>query len=146
MYMYQYGLTIVVLTVCTYTDIRYRKIYRTAAAAYLALAALGHFATGDGTPVSFLAGMVPGLGFLLLSVAAKEEMGYGDGLLILACGFSLGFEFCMGFLLLAFLGAGIWAALLLVFRKGTRKSKIPLVPFLLAGAVLEGLLLIKFRT
>ena len=76
-------------------------------------------------------GALPGLFFLFLSRVTKEQLGYGDDLLILIAGISLGIWKITGILLLAFAGTFIRAVYL--FSKGTRKAHIAFLPFLLAG-------------
>ncbi len=136
--MIQYVVTCAVLAVCTCTDIRWRKIYRSVIAVHLLLALILHLALRDNTLWSVLMGLVPGIGCLLLSAGTRESMGYGDAFLILSCGFSLGSERVLAVMFTAFFCVGLWAVWLIVFRKGRKKTGIPFVPFLLAGAVVQG--------
>ncbi|MCD7736222.1 MAG: A24 family peptidase [Lachnospiraceae bacterium] len=137
--MYQYGLTGAVLLVCTYTDIRYRKIYKCLIMGHLVLALILHIMIRDSSFISVLAGIIPGLICLLLSALTRQALGYGDAMLILSCGFSLGGESCLAALLTAFFCVGAWAFILICFRHGKGKTEIPFVPFLLAGVVLQGM-------
>lgn len=70
--------------------------------------------------------------FLLLSKCTKESLGYADSWLIFNLGLYLGIWKLSVILCTAFLGAGMWAAVLLVRKKG-RKESIPFIPFLTAG-------------
>ncbi|MCD8336781.1 MAG: A24 family peptidase [Lachnospiraceae bacterium] len=137
--MMQAVLTGVVLVICSYTDIKNRKIYKSVIGAHLVLALIGHLALRDLTAVSILLGVVPGLGCILLSAVTKESMGYGDAFLIFSCGFSLGTDRVLAVMFTSFFCVGIWALWLVCFRHGKKKTAIPFVPFLLMGAVIQGL-------
>ncbi len=139
MKMVQYLISITALLFCTVTDLVCRKVYKLAAALYFLLAAAAHFILKDGMG-NALIGTFPGIVCLTLSALTKEAIGYGDSVLILLCGFSLGLGECLSALLLAFCCSGIFAVVLLAAKKGTRKSRIAFVPFLLIGTVLTGLL------
>ncbi|MCD8104032.1 MAG: A24 family peptidase [Lachnospiraceae bacterium] len=137
--MSQYVLTGTVLLVCVYTDIRYRKIYKWVIIAHLAASMILRLVMRDGLSGSIFTGTVPGLLCLALSFGTGQAIGYGDALLILSCGFSIGLQQGLAVLYTAFLCAGVWAAGLLLFRRGKRKTEIPFAPFMLAGAVIYGL-------
>ncbi|MCC8137289.1 MAG: A24 family peptidase [Clostridiales bacterium] len=137
--MSQYIVTCVVLAVCTYTDIRWRRIYRRMIAVHMVLAFVLLLALREHTLRSVLLGLVPGIGCLLMSAGTRESIGYGDAFLILSCGFSLGAENILAVLFTAFFCAGIWAVWLICFRKGKRKTCIPFAPFLFAGVLAQGL-------
>lgn len=137
--MYQSLLTGGVLAVCSYTDIRYRKIYSWITGIYLLLALLGHLASGALSPLGLAAGLVPGGVCFLVSWATRQGLGYGDSILIAICGISLGFWPCTLISFTAFFWSGIWAMILLCFRKAGRKKEIPFVPFLFLGMVLQRL-------
>lgn len=87
--------------------------------------------------IKIMCGSLPGLFFLLLSKATREQIGYGDGLLLLILGSSLGFwkvlEVLSAALCMVFFRA---VYLLLCHRK---KERIAFIPFLflsiLGGAV-----------
>jgi len=136
--MVQSVLTGVVLIICSYTDIKSQKIYKSVIAVHLVLALIGHLVIRDLTAVSILLGIVPGLGCILLSAVSKESMGYGDAFLIFSCGFSLGTDRVLAMLFTSFFCVGIWALWLVCFRHGKKKTAIPFVPFLLMGAVIQG--------
>ncbi|MCC8103054.1 MAG: A24 family peptidase [Clostridiales bacterium] len=137
--MVQSVLTGVVLVICSYTDIKSRKIYKSVIGVHLALALILHLAFRDLTWLSILLGIVPGLGCILLSALSKESMGYGDAFLIFSCGFSLGTDRVLAMLFTSFFCVGIWALWLVCFRHGKKKTAIPFVPFLLMGEVIQGL-------
>ena len=139
--IYQYMVTITALLICSFTDIRFRRVYRVVLTGYLILAVLGHL-TGTllGRSVSaeeIIAGMIPGIFCLILSFFTKQSLGYGDSILIVLCGLSLGFQMCFSLTLTAFFWSGIWALLIWRMGKADRKGEIPFVPFLLLGMMIQ---------
>ncbi len=83
---------------------------------------------------ALLCGLLPGAALLLLSLAAKERIGAGDGIAVLCCGCVLDFFQLCPALLCALLAAGLFG-LVLARKRKTRRISLPFVPFL-AGAVI----------
>lgn len=135
--MYQYLLTGTVLLFCSVTDIKYRRVYKTAVAVYYFLGLLGHLPAAPAVLVQTAAGLLPGACCLVLSWLSREGLGYGDSALILGCGLSLGLWDCLSVLFSAMLLSGIWAAGLLMTRRAGRKKEIPFVPFLFFGLLVQ---------
>lgn len=125
--------TILLLLYLSYEDIRYRKI-----SVYLLLAgyvmAAGYLIFARELELwEYLAGGCVGVFFLFLSMAG-ENIGTGDGVLIMLLGLLLGIRDQISLLLIAgMLCAAVAAALWITGRVG-RKSRLPFVPFLLAGS------------
>jgi len=153
--LYQYILTVSVFLICSVTDLRWRKIDKRILAVYLVLLSGGRAiqivgdcgAQGASAALSksipiimeMLAGIIPGIFCLALSFLTRQGLGYGDSVLILLCGMSIGFSDCMAVLCTAFFSSGIWALILLsVCRKG-RKSEMAFAPFLAAGILVLGI-------
>ena len=134
--MYQRLLTGIVLLGCSVTDLKSRRIYKAAAAGYLAFAFLGRVAGGMLFSIDFAFSLLPGLACLALSWVSRQSLGYGDSALILGCGLSLGFWPCVEILLFSFFLAGVWAIGLLLFRRAGRGKEIPFTPFLFLGLVI----------
>lgn len=85
--------------------------------------------------VSFLLHFVPGVVFVLLAWATREQIGMGDALLILVMGWYLNAIELVDVCLLAFFIAGLVALVLLVVIKKSKKFELPMVPFIFAGYV-----------
>lgn len=82
-----------------------------------------------------LAGAAVGVAFLGISKATGEAFGYGDSIVILILGISLGLWNLLALLMLSFLlAAGCSTVLLAVFHF-QRKTKLPFIPFLVASYV-----------
>ena len=79
--------------------------------------------------------LLPGAGFLTLSYISREQVGYGDGLLLLTVGIWLGFGQTFGVLTLGLILCSVLCGVLLMRKKIRKQDSIPLVPFLLLGFV-----------
>lgn len=126
--------TVVFLAMNSWLDIRRREISLLLTMVY----------AGCGIIYSILQGrkiqdvLIPaGIGILFLAAGliSRGAIGAGDCWILLALGALLDTEtyirmLCIGFFLVAF-----WSGILLVIRRKSRKTEIPLVPFLLAGYI-----------
>ncbi|CEA07459.1 Type IV leader peptidase family protein [Arthrobacter saudimassiliensis] len=97
-----------------------------------------------GRTVAMLAGAaVLWLGYFLLRLISPAGLGYGDvklaGVLGLYLGF-LGWSHVLAGTMAAFLIGGLWAGLLVAFRRATLKSAIAFGPCMLLGAAVAMLL------
>ena len=90
-----------------------------------------------GTPTVFelLLGCLIGAVFLLVARISREAIGYGDGLMIIATGASLGVIDNVLLMLCALVLAALFSIGLLIVKKYKRKDEIPFIPFLLGGYV-----------
>lgn len=80
--------------------------------------------------------LLPGIFFWILGFVTKEQVGYGDGWLLLMIGLFVGYENCFVVLLIGLVTESSVALLLLVFRKIHRDEEVPFAPFLLLGMVM----------
>lgn len=129
--------------VCTYTDIRYRYIYRSAVIAAFTLSIAGHctdWILGQ-TPdaPSMILSLLPGAGCFLVSLLTREALGYGDSMAVTVCGISLGMEKVTELLLLGLFLSAVWAVYLCIFKKADRSREFPFLPFLMAAFVIQTL-------
>lgn len=77
--------------------------------------------------------LLPGVIMLLISLLSRQSLGYGDGLLALFIGPSLGAGImCPGIIAAIFL-CGICSGVLLILKKAGRGSRLPFVPFMTLG-------------
>lgn len=122
------------LAVGSIYDGRYQRI----PVVLVAVGALAGVLLGDrGTPAGWMYCLLPGIGMLFLAFLTGEKVGYGDGLFLCALGLLTGVEECLTDMMFGLLGACLVSILLLLLKKGTVKTKIPFVPFLLAGHILQ---------
>ena len=89
----------------------------------------------DGMPWTYLISLLPGLFLLSLVPVTRGGIGAGDGLLMLGIGTLLPVEEELFILLAGLLLASLYAAVLLLRRRG-RDTAFPLVPFILGGCLL----------
>lgn len=135
--IYQYVLTGAALGICSYTDLRYRKVDVRAAAIYLVLAVLGHVFGQTASLVDLAVGVLPGAVCFVISWVSRQGLGYGDSLLITVMGVSLGVWNGIWSACTAFFWAGIWAFGIYIVRRAGRDRELPFVPFLLLGFVIQ---------
>lgn len=119
-------------------DIRERRIWLYPTLFMLAAGLIRAAAFGEAGSAEILADGCPGLLFLSVSVMTRGTAGFGDGLVILACGIWSGAAAAWGMLLSALLL--VFAILPLSVPEGA-KAEVPFVPFLLAGYLLWNVLL-----
>lgn len=126
--------TVVFLAMNSWLDIRRREISLLLTVVY----------AGCGIIYSILQGrkiqdvLIPaGLGILFLAAGliSRGAIGAGDCWILLALGALLDTETYIRMLCIGFFLAAFWSGILLVIRRKSRKTEIPLVPFLLAGYI-----------
>ncbi|MDO4952540.1 MAG: prepilin peptidase [Synergistaceae bacterium] len=74
--------------------------------------------------------------FAIYLLSRKKGMGLGDAYLMLGFGAIFGWKITLLGLYCAFFAGGCTAAVLLLAKKASRKTALPLVPFLATGALL----------
>lgn len=128
--------TVVFLAMNSWLDIRRREISLLLTVVY----------AGCGIIYSILQGrkiqdvLIPaGIGILFLAAGliSRGAIGAGDCWILLALGALLDTETYIRMLCIGFFLAAFWSGILLVIRRKSRKTEIPLVPFLLAGYIGE---------
>lgn len=81
----------------------------------------------------FIGAFITSLPLYIIHRIRPDALGIGDVLFLVICGFYLGtFAICYAFLL-ACISALLYALLLLIIRKASRDTPIPLIPFLSFG-------------
>lgn len=126
--------TVVFLAMNSWLDIRRREISLFLTVVY----------AGCGIIYSILQGrkiqdvLIPaGIGILFLAAGliSRGAIGAGDCWILLVLGALLDTETYIRMLCIGFFLAAFWSGILLVIRRKSRKTEIPLVPFLLAGYI-----------
>ena len=131
--MEKYG-TLIFLLFSSFLDIRKREISIPVTLMFGLAGGAYSIKTGR-TMTDYLIPAAIGIFILACSILTRGQVGMGDGWLLMALGCMMRMESyiqmaCIGMLL----AAACSGVLLLVFRK-SRKTEIPLVPFLLLGYV-----------
>ncbi len=96
-----------------------------------------NYVTGKGC-IGFGLGLLPGIVILILACVTREQIGQGDGLIMLIIGSLLGLECSLIILWIGLMGSCVAGIGLLLIRRGNRKTRMPFIPFLLIGLLLAG--------
>lgn len=86
--------------------------------------------------MELLSGCSIGLCLVGISVLTKEQIGIGDGLVVGALGLLMGGIKTITLLSIASLIMAAVSIILIMFRRGTRKMKLPFLPVISVGYVL----------
>ena len=124
------------LCIMSVEDIRRKEIRRVWLLVLGAAGVLLMVAGGGLRGIADLARFIPGMLCLFVAWMTKEQLGWGDAILILVMGCYLDATALMNVCMIAFAIAGLAALVLLVVVKKSKKYELPLVPFLLTGYVL----------
>lgn len=76
---------------------------------------------------------LPGVISLFLSYISREQIGYGDGLMLIALGGCIGLQQAIMVVGIALAASFVVSVALVMLRKAGRTHKLPFVPFLLLG-------------
>lgn len=85
--------------------------------------------------LSIMGGLAVGFCAIGISVASKEQIGKGDGIVITAIGLVLGARKCLLVVCIACLLMSFIAIVILLFRRGNRHTRLPFLPAIFAGYV-----------
>lgn len=125
------------LVLCTYEDIRKKKIWMWSFMLELPFLFVDIWVNtimgSEVSVISRIAGLILGLLFIGISMLTKGQMGRGDGYLIGIIGVNLGFYVTLEMLTYSLMIAGILSIILLAFFHVSKKKAIPFVPFLSGG-------------
>lgn len=138
-----YTLTIIMLVICSVTDIRRREISLPVVAGFLVAGIIYRGYRGMWWQGLFelIMRFAPGLIMLVVSLFRKEDIGIGDAVLVIATGYTLGAVRNIYMLMAAAVVSGIYSVIMLVLKKMKKGDTLPFVPFLLAGCILLGVYL-----
>lgn len=122
----------------TLTDLETGYIYDSWAIAMAACGILARAAGGWPGLLDGLFGALAGFGTIgAIIVASRGRMGLGDAVLMLGVGAFMGFKLTLLSLYLGFMCGGLVVIPLLLAKRVTRKTAVPLGPFLCAGMALS---------
>lgn len=83
-----------------------------------------------------MGGALIGLCAIGLSMVSRDQIGRGDGLVIVAIGLMLGFRKCLFAVCMASMIMTLVSVIVLILRKGNRNTRLPFIPALFAGYVM----------
>jgi leader peptidase (prepilin peptidase)/N-methyltransferase len=82
-----------------------------------------------------ISGAAIGLCAIGISMLSGEQIGRGDGMVITAIGLVAGFRGCLVVVCIAAVVMSFIAILMLILKKGNRKTKLPFIPAVFAGYI-----------
>lgn len=148
-------LSILLLVICSYTDIRERGISIRVLSVFIVSSAalmISTYMLGDRygvikrsliyepDPVNILLSLLPGIILLIISFISREAIGRGDVYVVSLLGFMTGIDRILAILLISMLSCGIFGLAYMVMRGKSRKDTLPYVPFLLGAYILTMLI------
>lgn len=117
-------------------DIKTQRLPNRLLAAGAVVALLQVFLGSSPSILLSLAGGAVGIAFLGISKVTGEAFGYGDSIVIIILGISLGLWNLLALLMLSFLLAAGCSTVLLALFHFQRKTTLPFIPFLVSSYVL----------
>lgn len=126
--------TLLFLVVNSWKDFKYREISLILTGIY-GIVGLGYSFWQNRSLYDFMIPVAIAALFLILSVMTSGEIGLGDGWILLALGLMLYTTEYIRMLSISLILTAVYGGFLLVAAGKSRKTEIPLVPFLLLGYV-----------
>lgn len=121
---------LVLLVLCSISDIRRRGVYTWVLIALTFLLIMFCMVYGREHILSILGGIGVGGMFLAVSRLSREAIGYADSWMIALLGGYLGIQRILLLLTMAFVFAGLFGLGGFVFRRMRKGSAMPFIPFL----------------
>lgn len=125
--------SVLLLTLLSVSDIKYRLVPIWPPALYAAVLLIIHLLLQDLGISEVICGLIPGGILLLLAALTRVCVGAGDGLVTLACGCVLGFSVEFPALVMALLFCAVYALIQIIRKKISGRDELPFLPFLAAG-------------
>ena len=119
------------LTICTITDIRTNTISRIYSICCGLILLLLNILSTNISFTDILISAFPGLCLLLLGIATRQAIGYGDGIGLMILGIFEGFEGMLFIAARAFLLSSLYGIWMLLALRKTWSASMPFFPFLL---------------
>ena len=128
-------MVLIVMLWAAYQDIRHKEISATGIVlcAVLSGISVGISLYQGGNPVVEAIALLPGMTFVLLSIATRGNVGIGDGLLLMGIGPAFGLVHTILGVFAALSLTCLVSIVLLALKKGNGKSQLPFVPFMALG-------------
>ena len=124
---------IIILGVICVFDIK-RKIIPVYMLIILAAAGIiSNFTVGEFDIEKRIIAMLPGMILLIVSMITKQQIGYGDGMIILIMGLYIDIDDILSIVLSSFLLSSIAAIILMTVFKKKKNFEMAFSPFLLIG-------------
>lgn len=87
--------------------------------------------------MGFFAALLPGCVLLLLAFVTREQIGYGDGMVLMIIGILYPVWRVMAVMGISLFITSIISIFVLLLKKGNRNTRLPFIPFLFLGSLIE---------
>lgn len=124
---------IIILGVICVFDIKRKKIPVYMLIVLAAAGIISNFTVGEFDIEKRIIAMLPGIILLIVSMITKQQIGYGDGLIILIMGLYIDIDDILSIVLSSFLLSSIAAIILMTVFKKKKNFEMAFSPFLLIG-------------
>ncbi len=143
-------LSLSLLIICSFTDIRERGINLKIIAAFsvtVVILLTGVFVSGDRFEIlkrslmyepdliNIIYGLIPGLFLLVICRITKEAVGMGDVYVVLLLGLMTGFEKTFAVLFLSMVMTALFGLACIALGSRKKKDSLPYIPFVLSAFV-----------
>lgn len=106
---------------------------------FMTIVSLNEWRTGERNALSLLWSLIPGIALILVAVATKKA-GWADGIVLLLLGFVDSLKVCITSLVISLFAISVISLALLCLKKVRRDSRLPYLPFLWIGYILQAAL------
>lgn len=124
---------IIILGVICVFDIKRKKIPVYMLIILAAAGIISNFTVGEFDIEKRIIAMLPGMILLIVSMITKQQIGYGDGMIILIMGLYIDMDDILSIVLSSFLLSSIAAIILMTVFKKKKNFEMAFSPFLLIG-------------
>lgn len=124
---------IIILGVICVFDIKRKKIPVYMLIILAAAGIISNFTIGEFDIEKRIIAMLPGMILLIVSMITKQQIGYGDSLIILIMGLYIDIDDILSIVLSSFLLSSIAAIILMTVFKKKKNFEMAFSPFLLIG-------------
>lgn len=124
---------IIILGVICVFDIKRKKIPVYMLIILAAAGIISNFTVGEFDIEKRIIAMLPGMILLIVSMITKQQIGYGDGMIILLMGLYIDIDDILSIVLSSFLLSSIAAIILMTVFKKKKNFEMAFSPFLLIG-------------
>ena len=133
MYKIAHICLIIILGVIWVFDIKRKKIPVYMLIILAAAGIISNFTVGEFDIEKRIIAMLPGMILLIVSMITKQQIGYGDGMIILIMGLYIDIDDILSIVLSSFLLSSIAAIILMTVFKKKKNFEMAFSPFLLIG-------------
>lgn len=124
---------IIILGVICVFDLKRKKIPVYMLIILAAAGIISNFTVGEFDIEKRMIAMLPGIILIIVSMVTKQQIGYGDGLIILIMGLYIDIDDILSIVLSSFLLSSIAAIILMTIFKKKKNFEMAFSPFLLIG-------------